>query len=414
MQNASNKILEEVTRTNIELLLREPFYSHLFSTLNKEVVDEASGIGTMAVGLRFDTYTLFVNAEFWETFLVDKKHRYGVLKHEILHIIFKHLLVNEPTFDRKLLNIAMDLVVNQYIERAQLPDESIFLTTFPELNLLPDQTYFYYYKELEKLQQNCNNNGNLKDSISAKNLASIGDNTHGLERHEQWREIFEKSKIDKDLIDAFTENLIRIAHDKTPLKSIGTLPAGIQIQLKNVLFKPTPLVDWRRILKLFAESSAKTRVKNTLKRTSKRYGTTPGIKIKHFQKLLVAIDTSGSIGKTEYEVFFSELYHIWRRGAEIQVVECDATIQKTYLYKGETPNVIHGGGGTDFNDPIRFGNEKYRPDGLIYFTDGYAAVPTITPVFPILWVISPEGLPPDAELFEQLPGRKAKLQIATS
>ena len=145
MQNTTNRILEEVTRTSIELLLREPFYSHLFSTLNKEIVAAESGIDTMAVGLRFDTYTLFVNAEFWDTFLVDKKHRYGVLKHEILHIIFKHLLVNEPTLDRKLLNIAMDLVVNQYIERAQLPDESIFLETFPELNLEVDQTYFYYY-----------------------------------------------------------------------------------------------------------------------------------------------------------------------------------------------------------------------------------------------------------------------------
>ena len=37
MQNASNRILEEVTRVSIELLLCEPFYSHLFSTLNKEV-----------------------------------------------------------------------------------------------------------------------------------------------------------------------------------------------------------------------------------------------------------------------------------------------------------------------------------------------------------------------------------------
>jgi predicted metal-dependent peptidase len=410
MQNASNRILEEVTRTSIELLLREPFYSHLFSTLNKEVVDEeTSGIGTMAVGLRFDAYTLFVNSTFWDTFLIDKKHRYGVLKHEILHIIFKHLLVNEPTFDRKLLNIAMDLVVNQYIERAQLPDESIFLETFPDLNLEADQTYYYYYKKLDQLQQNCNCKGDLFDSISGKNLAAIGDDSYGLERHKQWREIYSKSQIDKDILDAFTENLVRIAHDKTPLKSIGTLPAGIQMQLKNLLIKPLALVDWRRVLKLFAESSAKTRVKNTLKRPSKRYGTTPGIKIKHFQKLLVAIDTSGSISQSEYDQFFGELYHIWRRGAEVMVVECDAKIQHQYLYKGETPKAIHGGGGTDFNDPIRFGNEKYQPDGLIYFTDGHASTPHVSARFPILWVISKEGLAAEDEMFEALPGRKAKL-----
>jgi predicted metal-dependent peptidase len=410
MQNTANRILEEVTRTSIELLLREPFYSHLFSTLNKEVVDEeTSGIDTMAVGLRFDAYTLFVNATFWDTFLIDKKHRYGVLKHEILHIIFKHLLVNEPTLNRKLLNIAMDLVVNQYIERAQLPDESIFLETFPELNLEADQTYFYYYKKLEQLQQNCDCKGDFCDSVSGKNLAAIGDDSYGLERHKQWREIYTKSKIDKEILDAFTENLVRIAHDKTPLKSIGTLPAGIQMQLKNLLIKPLALVDWRRVLKLFAESSAKTRVKNTLKRPSKRYGTTPGIKIKHFQKLLVAIDTSGSISQSEYDQFFGELYHIWRRGAEVMVVECDAQVQHQYLYKGETPKAIHGGGGTDFNDPIRFGNEKYQPDALIYFTDGHAATPNVSARFPILWVISKEGIAAEDAMFEALPGRKAKL-----
>ena len=411
MQNASNRILEEVTRVSIELLLREPFYSHLFSTLNKEVQSgEGASIDTMAVGLRFDTYSLFINAEFWDGFLVDKKHRYGVLKHEILHIIFKHLLVNEPTFDRKLLNIAMDLVVNQYIERTQLPDESIFLQTFPDLNLLPDQTYFYYYKKLEELKKDCKDCSGNCDTVSAKNLESIGDNSHGLERHGTWREIFTKSQIDKDLIDAFTENLVRLAHDKTPIKSIGSLPAGLQLHLNNMLFKPLPMVDWRRVLKLFAESSAKTRVKNTLKRPSKRYGTTPGIKIKHFQKLLIAIDTSGSIGMKEYEVFFGELYHIWRRGAEIRVVECDAKIQNTFIYKGETPDIIHGGGGTDFNDPIRYGNEIYQPDGLIYFTDGYANTPNIEARFPILWVITEDGIQAESELFEKLPGRKAVLK----
>ena len=126
--NNTARILEEVTKTSIELLLKEPFYSHLFSALNKEIVFEDSHIKTMAVGLRHKTYVLIINALFWDNELKDKKHRFGVVKHEVLHLVFKHLLVNEPSADRRLLNIAMDLVVNQYIERIQLPSESIFFT----------------------------------------------------------------------------------------------------------------------------------------------------------------------------------------------------------------------------------------------------------------------------------------------
>ncbi|MFT3682901.1 MAG: VWA-like domain-containing protein [Ferruginibacter sp.] len=403
----AKRIIEEVTRTSIELLLKEPFYSHLFSSLNKEVVTDESGIATMAVSLYEKTFSLFINAGFWDNFLTDKLHRYGVVKHEILHIIFKHLHVNEPHRNRLLLNIAMDLVVNQYIERNLLPGESIFLETFPELQLEKEKGYGYYYEKLEELQQNA---GTVyKDSIAARNLASIKENSHGLERHKPWKNIYSLSNIDREILDAQIDNLVNIANNKTPVKSFSSLPAGVRIQINNILLKPAALVDWKRVLKLFSESSSKTRVKNTLKRPSKRFGTIPGIKIKHHQKLLVALDTSGSISKKEYELFFNELYHIWRRGTVIQVVECDAKIQHTYTYKGVTPNTIHGGGGTDFNAPIKYANEVFHPDGLIYFTDGVAPAPEVIPRIQLLWVISKQGITTDSTAFKKLPGRKAKL-----
>jgi predicted metal-dependent peptidase len=403
----TKRILEEVTRASIDLLLREPFYSHLFSSLNKEVVDDATGFKTMAIGLYKKIFTLYVNENFWDKFLIDKWHRYGVIKHEILHIIFKHLQVNDHKLNKHLLNIAMDLVVNQYIERNQLPEESIFLETFPELNLDKEQGYPYYYRKLEELQKNCN--GLYKNSIAANNLACIEKSSHGLDRHELWKDIYSLNNIDKEILNAQLENLINIAYNKTPLKLFSTLPAGIQMQINNILIKPKALVDWRRVLKLFSESSSKTRVKNTLKRPSKRFGTIPGIKIKHHQKLLVALDTSGSISKKEYEVFFTELYHIWRRGTVIQVVECDAKIQQQYNYNGVTPTMVRGGGGTDFNAPLKYANEIFYPDGVIYFTDGIAATPNVIPRFQLLWVITKEGITADSEEFKRLPGRKAKL-----
>lgn len=402
-----SRIIEEVTRTSIELLMREPFYSHFFSALNKEVVPPDSGFQTMAVGLRERSHTLFINPQFWDQSLTDKAHRYGVIKHEVLHIVFKHTLERTGNHDRHLMNIAMDLVVNQYIDPTQLPTNCIFLEHFPELNLLKDQAWRYYYDRLMDLAHNLE--GIYKDSAAAHSFMSIERSSHGLDRHVWWEQFFKLDNVERSLLDAHIEHLVHIAHAKTPLKSYGTLPAGLRVYIEGVLFKSKPLVDWRRVVKLFSESSSNTRVHNTLKRPSKRYGTVPGIKIKKLRKLLVAIDTSGSISKEELSSFFNEIYHIWRQGAEIEVVECDARVQRAYPFSGKVPEFIFGRGGTDFNPPIEYGNTRFYPDGLIYFTDGVAPPPTVHPRFPLLWVISRNGLAVGSVEFKNLPGRKARL-----
>ena len=406
----NQRILEEVTRTSIALLLKEPYYAHIFSALSKEIVAPEHRLQTLAVGLIQSNPILYVNSHFWEKILIAKEHRYGVVKHEVLHIVFKHLLVDTKSKDKRLVNIAMDLVVNQYILRSNLPEESIFLETFPELNLEPEKTWQYYYKELLKLQEN--QNGKYDGSESLNNLNNIANDTHGLDRHELWIEADEMDNLAKSVTESIIDNLIILAHQKTAASAFGSMPGRMKALIEGIVIKPKPMVDWRRVVKLFSESSARTKVKNTTKRISKRFGTVPGIKIKKLKKLLIAIDTSGSVGKEELQDFFSEVYHIWRQGAEIHVVECDVTIQKQYTYKGITPAFVHGRGGTDFNAPIIYGNQKFLPDGLIYFTDGYAPIPTTRARFPILWVISRKGLASNEEQFKALPGRKAKLNVA--
>jgi predicted metal-dependent peptidase len=411
MQIDQRRVMEEVTRTSIELLLREPFYSHFFAALNKEVVPVEGALQTMAVGSGARGHVLYIHPLFWDNFLTDRNHRYGVVKHEILHIVFKHTFVKESGLDRHLVNIAMDIVVNQYVDRHHLPDQAIFLVDFPELELTPDASWRYYYDRLLHLRQHL---GDLyAGSKAAATFSSIQRHSHGLDRHQRWAEIYDQGQLEKDLLNAGIDNLIFIARAKTAEKSYGTLPAGLRIWLDSILLKARPLVDWRRVIRLFSASSSSTRVRNTLKRPSKRYGTNPGIKIKRLRRLLVAIDTSASIGRTELAEFFNEIAHLWRQGSEILIVECDAGVQRTYPYKGKLPPFVRGHGGTDFNPPIAFGNTEFLPDGLIYFTDGVAPPPTIKPRFPVLWVISSEGIAPTSATFQELPGRKARLNHHT-
>ena len=277
--NATARILDELARTGIDLLLREPFYAHLFGSLNKEVVGDNHAVDSLAVGQGHHALTLYVNARFWDTVLIDPMHRYGVVKHELLHLVFRHLFVKEPYLDPMLLNVAFDLVVNQYVERDRLPEDSIFLESFPALALRPGQTWYYYYKQLEELRQG--GKGNASGTPDLELLNNIRSDSHGLERHQPWREIRSRSELERDATEIHLESLMQAAHQRTSAQAWGALPGEVRELLEKQLQRPAALLHWRLVLRLFAESAARTRLKNTIKRPSKRYGTVPGLRIRH-------------------------------------------------------------------------------------------------------------------------------------
>ncbi|MCU0352563.1 MAG: VWA-like domain-containing protein [Cytophagales bacterium] len=438
MQN----IIDEVARVGVEFILNEPYYAHFLSSLNKQI---DHSFGTMAVGVNGDTYVLYVNPKFWTEVLVSKELRLGLVKHEVLHLVFKHVTRLEKHHIPFMYNVAADLVVNQYITRSHLPQTGMFLDTFPELELEPFETTDYYYEKLKKVWDSkgcCNNKcewppkdgsgsgagtggqtGNSestddlgrnqeKPTENAYNLlVHLNDNwTEEMLRHKGWEILSRLNPVDKSIYDMQLDNLIRISVERAGQKGIGKLPAHLQRYLEQFVLRKIPQLNWRKAMRIFSESSRKTYIKNTLKKPSKRYGTVPGIKVKRKQKVLLAIDTSGSIRNEELTVFFSEIYHIWRTGAEVRIVECDADIGNIYEYRGVTPKAVTGGGGTSFDPPLVYANTEYLPDMMIYFTDGYGAVPQMQLRFPLLWVITKQGIDQSDEIFQKLPGRRVKLR----
>ncbi len=401
-------ILEELSQTTIQLLLTEPFYAHLAGSLNKQIVNKGHEVETLAIGASPNqSLSLYVNADFWQNELQNPKYRIGILKHEILHIVFKHIFVREPFLDSRLLNIAFDLVVNQYIARDHLPEDSIFLESFPDLHLEPGQSWYYYYKKIENLQLGPKGAEN-EQGQSHEKLSQIGQNSNGLERHQPWQEIQHKSEMENQVTENHVDSLMRTAMQRTASHQWGHLPGQIRELLAQLTQNNTAQLDWKAALRLFVGSSGKTRMRNTIQRPSKRYGTTPGLKIKRLQRIYVAIDSSGSVGKEDIESFFREIFHIWRAGTEVEILECDTQIAQRYAYKGKMPQFVHGRGGTNYEEPIKTAN-KERPDGMIYFTDGFADIPQTRPLVPILWVITRHGLSSNNPEFHRLPGRKVQI-----
>ena len=108
------------------MLLKEPFYAHFLSGIIRVITDD---IPTAAVGFKSGKIALFINENFFLKELRSENERVAVIKHETLHIIFKHLFrMQVNNYDRKLYNIAADLVINQLISPWKLPEsQSLYL-----------------------------------------------------------------------------------------------------------------------------------------------------------------------------------------------------------------------------------------------------------------------------------------------
>jgi len=406
-------ILDEVSKTTIRLILDEPFYGHFFTGIIKEVTDR---VPTLAVGLAQTQMTkLYVNPTFWSEIIPTPEYRYGVIKHEILHIVLKHILVVKKYEQKDIFNIAADVVVNQYIEPHQLIEGAVLITMFDDLNLEQNQDVGYYYDKLLKAWNSyLSSLGTEKEQEKSKSIENlekyINNYQEVLAQHDLWQsEVSRMSQAERDILEDSLNRVIENTIQRVGPRGIGKLPAGLKAYLDELLISLKPRLNWRRVLRIFSANASRTFIKNTIRRPSKRYGTTPGLKVKNKQKLLVAIDTSGSISMPDLEEFFGEMYHIWRQGAEILVVECDTVIQNKYRYRGRTPKFIVGRGGTAFNAPIEFANQEYHPDAIIYFTDGYAAAPSIRSRKPVLWMVSSNGLSEGEGVWNQLPGRVVKM-----
>jgi predicted metal-dependent peptidase len=417
-------IHDEISRCIIQMLLKEPFYAHLLSGVVRNIT---SSIPTAAVGIRDNNINLFVNEEFFLKELRTSSNRIAVIKHETLHLVFKHLFRSDlKKYNHLLFNYAADIVVNQFIGSWRLPESAITLNTFPDLNLEPDQTVEWYYKKLADLLKEMKkiNKGGLLDpgsknkskeeaeesgtskqggsdssqdwsKTSAPESAKVLEKIYGTSNHSDhsiWGAP-DELQANKDACETEFDRMIIQARDRTPVKDRGTIPGEINQMIDAMLEKRKPKVDWKRALRLFSSNSRRTRIYHSMKRISKRYGTRPGIRIKRFQKMAIAVDTSGSVNDQELGLFFSEIHGMWRQGAEIEIFETDAAVQRHYPYKGKLPEFVSGRGGTSFDPIFDFlrKNRQLQYDGCIYLTDGYAPEPQIRPPCKLMWVITPDG-----------------------
>ena len=357
-----------------KLLIENPFYGLFLLGLSK-VIDKS--VETACVRKRGINCELVINPEYWET--LDDIQQLNLIQHEIYHIVFQHMFMTPFFKNHEVLNVAADCEVNSYLQN--LDDTWIVPSMFNAESKLGTKVYYDIIMSQTPpppLQGGGGGNG-------SNGLPDTKDD------HSSWdKEFKECSDAEKQLIQNQINSQIKTAAEQT-MKMRGTIPAEMKA-IVDELFKPKPRVfDWKAYFRRMLGSIYDINIKKTRRKESIRFPGAAGIKHKKKVSILVAVDTSGSVNDEELKDFFSEITYIYKVGARITILECDAAISANYEYTGKWTGKVHGRGGTDFQPVIDYYRKNIKDyAALVYFTDGECSIPDNVPRDTI-WVITSAG-----------------------
>lgn len=343
-------------RARVRLLLDHPFFGILAMHL-KETED--ANIETCAT----DGKNLFINPSFAKSLTDEEKQ--GLLAHEILHVALSHVWDWRISFrDKSLWNVAADYVVNQIVKNAGM--------RLPEGGLIDEK-----YKDMpvEKVYEILK-----KEATSQKKKAP-------------WNDIMPAKHENKELETQWKNIMAQAA---LAAKTQGKLPGSMERLVNEII---NPKLPWQRILDLFCNDILMDDYSGYL--FDRRY-LQQGLYFPDLQNdgcsVVVAVDTSGSIGQDELRDFVSEVVGIMKQKSvkKIRLFAFDAKVQlDTEISFLEDLPKLPGGGGSDCRPVFRaLENESIKPSVMIVFTDLILEVPKSAPSFPVIWVSKEDGKAP--------------------
>ena len=297
------------------------------------------------------------NPEFIKS-LDDKELNFVVL-HEALHKVYQHMHLWKKLWkdNPMLANMAADYVVNYAIYEA---DEQCDIATRPDSALFDLAYKGMTTKQIFEILK--------KDSQYVKEQS--GHDTHDWEGAEQLsdEEVKETAKqIDQALRQG---EIIR-----------GKMQGNKNRSINELL---EPKVNWREQLREFVNATCRNKDKTTWKRPHKRFlGQDiymPSMIGESIGKVVVGIDTSGSIGDKELSEFLTEVVAICDdvSPSSIELLYWDTEVAGHETYnQGDYKALVQstkpaGGGGTHVGCVNQYIKDKrIEPEAVIILTDGY-------------------------------------------
>jgi predicted metal-dependent peptidase len=361
-------------------------------------------MGTSAVEEGVPTaYTDGVNKKygrkFLESILSESKVR-GLILHENLHVALKQVVFGRAMFleNRKMANLAADFVVNDIIvnidgtiagtsERlVELPDGAIYDPMFHDWSMR--EVYNYLKKHAKKGGgggQGGKGQGNPPPSGGTQSnddddmdgdTVTVNGKTYDISQADEHDFIGREVSAEeaKEILDDI---------DKA-LREGGMLAGRMGAKIPRVISDLLePKVDWRDALREFVSSSTKGNDEFTWRRMNKRQMANdiylPSVMNESIGEIIVAIDTSGSIGGAEITEFATELVSICEvcQPEVVRVLWWDTEVHGEQVFKDNYSDIAKmlkplGGGGTKVSCVSEYVNKhKLNAECVLVFTDGY-------------------------------------------
>jgi predicted metal-dependent peptidase len=192
----------------------------------------------------------------------------------------------------------------------------------------------------------------------------------------------------------------------------GRMGAKIPRSISDLL---EPKVDWRDALRDFVSSAIKGKDEFTWRKLNKRQLVNdiylPSMENETIGEIVIAIDTSGSIGSEQITEFATELVSICDLCSpeKVRVLWWDTDVHGEQVFVGNYQDIAsllkpQGGGGTHVSCVNEYINkERINAECVIVFTDGYVESDiTWTIPSPTLWMVT------QCKSFEPPVGKKVK------
>ena len=243
----------------------------------------------------------------------------------------------------------------------------------------------------DKSQQSTDGQGNEGDELTKDNSQqSTVDGNEEDESH---------AKPTSGYTDLWEEDQFQARQITDIVKSSsswGSLPGGLIELIKKTA---EGKIDYRAVLRMFRASILSQKRRLTRMRPSRRFGFEQmGSRYDFTTRLLIAIDTSGSVGSEDLGRYLNVTTSFFKYGIQqIDVLMFDAKVQgKPLALTDAKKNIkelkVCGRGGTDFQAPVDYAVEHPEYDGLIIITDGCAPCPDTERLrTKLLWVIDNES-----------------------
>lgn len=359
----------------LRLRMRSPFFATLAMFARFISRDD---IPTAATNGR----EIHINPHFLQSLPIAQQD--GLILHEVLHAALLHPL-RLGVRDLELWNIAADIVVNGMIARVgglELPSQS----------LREKELEHFSVEEVYELLQR---RGAKSGQLSHPDLLPYGGESSAAPSETSQMEGREDNLEGErqGTVEAYWRNALQQATTIARTTQAGNLPAGIERELEIALH---PQLDWRSYLWRYLAHTP------TDFQGFDRRLIGSGLYLEALQgesvRVYLAVDISGSVRSTEFELFIAEVGGVMSAypHLECELYYVNNEVSGPYLLtsKCELPPPL-GGGGTSFV-PL-FDQLDTRWDGhttalCIYLTDGYGQFPLSPPDLPTLWVVTPGGL----------------------